>query len=201
MRRLPLAAVLCALVIVPMARAQSPLPPGTWRVPDAPAEMQYSISRADLIVVSMHDALLRELTEAIRAGGPAFAIKSCPSTSRDHSADRSAEGCGGRQTAIGCATRPIAAALGGALVAANGERATGAPVCRRSGDTVGLSALFAIADGDSAWSRTVRAVSARGYSSAVSRDGDGLPRRDSGWFGWKGRRCAVATRCHSNLLR
>jgi hypothetical protein len=39
--------------------------------------MRYPLSRADLIVASMQDALLRELTEAIQTGGPAFAIKSC----------------------------------------------------------------------------------------------------------------------------
>lgn len=69
--------LLCTLVLVPSARAQSPLPPGTWRIPDAPAEMRSPISRADLIVVSMQDALLRELTEKLREGGPAFALKSC----------------------------------------------------------------------------------------------------------------------------
>jgi Protein of unknown function (DUF3365) len=77
MRRFPQMVLLCTLVLAPSARAQSPLPPGTWRVPDAPAEMRYPISRADLIVVSMQDALLRELTEGLREGGPAFAIKSC----------------------------------------------------------------------------------------------------------------------------
>jgi hypothetical protein len=71
------AALLGALILGPPAHAQSPLPQGTWRAPDAPAEMRYPLSRADLIVASMQDALLRELTEATRAGGPAFAIKSC----------------------------------------------------------------------------------------------------------------------------
>ena len=71
------AALLCALVLAPPAYAQPPLPPGTWRAPDAPAEMRYPLSRADLIVASLQDALLRELTEKTRAGGPAFAIKSC----------------------------------------------------------------------------------------------------------------------------
>jgi hypothetical protein len=39
--------------------------------------MRYPLSRADLIVASMQDALLRELTDSIRTGGPPFAIKSC----------------------------------------------------------------------------------------------------------------------------
>src|SRR5687768_11541044 len=77
MRRVHQLVLIGALVLAPSARAQSPLPPGTWRVPEAPAEMKYPISRADLVVASMHDALLRELTEGLRQGGPAFAVKSC----------------------------------------------------------------------------------------------------------------------------
>ena len=71
------AALLCTLVLVPPAHAQSQLPPDTWRAEEAPPAMRYPLSRADLIVASMHDALLRELTDATRAGGPALAIKSC----------------------------------------------------------------------------------------------------------------------------
>src|SRR4026209_447198 len=66
-----------ALVLAPSAHAQDPLPAGPWRPPYAPAELKYPISRADLIVASMQDALLRELTEGLRAGGPALALKSC----------------------------------------------------------------------------------------------------------------------------
>jgi hypothetical protein len=77
MRRFHRLVLFGALVLASSTQAQSPLPPGTWRVADAPAELRYPISRGDLIVVSMQDALLRELTEGLRAGGPAFAIKSC----------------------------------------------------------------------------------------------------------------------------
>jgi|SRR5688572_17315899 len=77
MRRFDRWTLACALVLAVPVRAQAPLPPGTWRAPEAPAEMRYPLSRADLIVASMQDALLRELTEKSRAGGPAFAIKSC----------------------------------------------------------------------------------------------------------------------------
>ena len=77
MRRLHRAVLFCTLVLAASANAQSPLPAGTWTAADAPAEMRYPLSRADLIVASMQDALLRELTDAIRTGGPAFAIKSC----------------------------------------------------------------------------------------------------------------------------
>lgn len=49
----------------------------TWRIADAPAELKPAISRADLIVVEMHDALIRELTSALERGGPEFALRSC----------------------------------------------------------------------------------------------------------------------------
>jgi hypothetical protein len=65
------------VVLAVSLQAQPPLPPGTWRIPDAPAELRYPVSRADLIIVSMQDALLRELTSALDRGGPAFAIQSC----------------------------------------------------------------------------------------------------------------------------
>lgn len=70
------ACVLC-LLLASAPQAQSSLPRGTWRITDAPAELRYPISRADLIVVSMQDALLRELTTALDRGGPAFAIQAC----------------------------------------------------------------------------------------------------------------------------
>ena len=55
-------------------QAQTDLPPGTWPIAKAPAEWRPAIARADLIVVSLHDALRRELTHALAQGGPAFAI-------------------------------------------------------------------------------------------------------------------------------
>ena len=75
----PILRVTCVswLIVTASVRAQAPLPSGTWRIADAPAELRYPISRADLIVVSMQDALLRELTHALNQGGPTFAIQSC----------------------------------------------------------------------------------------------------------------------------
>ena len=64
-------------LLVSSAPAQSPLREGTWRIADAPPELRYTISRADLIVVSMQGALLRELTKALEQGGPGLAINSC----------------------------------------------------------------------------------------------------------------------------
>ena len=70
--------VLCICWLFAAApQAQSPLPPGTWRIADAPPELRSSISRADLLIISMQDALLRELTAALKQGGPTFAIQSC----------------------------------------------------------------------------------------------------------------------------
>lgn len=64
-------------VFLSSAQAQSPLPEGTWRIADAPTELRYAISRADLIAVSMQGALLQELTNGLEQGGPGLAIKSC----------------------------------------------------------------------------------------------------------------------------
>ena len=71
------AACIGCVLMSSFVQAQSSLPKGTWRIADAPAELRYPISRADLVVVSMHDALLRELNNALEQGGPAFAIRSC----------------------------------------------------------------------------------------------------------------------------
>ena len=48
-----------------------------WPISEAPAGLREPISRADLIIVSMQDALLRELDEALDRGGPSWAIGSC----------------------------------------------------------------------------------------------------------------------------
>jgi hypothetical protein len=68
---------LTALLFAATVQAQSGLPPGTWPASRAPAEIREYVSRADLVIVSLHDALRRELTAALAEGGPAFAIKSC----------------------------------------------------------------------------------------------------------------------------
>jgi hypothetical protein len=60
-----------------LAQGQAALPAGTWQVADVPAELRDAVSRADLIVVAIQEAALRELTEALGQGGPALAIRSC----------------------------------------------------------------------------------------------------------------------------
>ena len=69
--------IIWCLLSLSAPHAQSPLPPGAWRIADAPAALKDPISRADLIVASLQDALLRELTHALEQGGPEFAIQSC----------------------------------------------------------------------------------------------------------------------------
>jgi uncharacterized protein DUF3365 len=56
--------------------AQTP-PPDAWPIRDAPPALHEVISRADTIIVTMHDALLRELREGLARGGPVAAIASC----------------------------------------------------------------------------------------------------------------------------
>ena len=70
-------AFLYGALVAATLQAQSTLPPGTWRIPDAPVEMREALSRADLLILSLQDALQRELTGALAQGGPAFALQSC----------------------------------------------------------------------------------------------------------------------------
>jgi hypothetical protein len=65
------------LMLVSGLQAQSSAPATSWRIGDAPPEMRQAISRADLIIATMHDALLRELDSGLTEGGPAHAMKSC----------------------------------------------------------------------------------------------------------------------------
>lgn len=77
MRHVIRTAWLCAGLLSTALQAQAPLPPGTWRIADAPAELRDPIARADLLVISMQDALQRELKGALAKGGPAFAVNAC----------------------------------------------------------------------------------------------------------------------------
>ena len=57
----------------PAAQTSAP----SWPIAEAPGELRAVVPRADLIVVSMHDAVLRELTDALSRGGPGSAIGFC----------------------------------------------------------------------------------------------------------------------------
>jgi Protein of unknown function (DUF3365) len=51
--------------------------PLSWPVAQAPGELKPIVSRADLLIISMHDAVVRELTDALSRGGPESAIGFC----------------------------------------------------------------------------------------------------------------------------
>jgi len=50
---------------------------GFWPARQAPPQFQSTISRGDLIVVSLHDAVVRELRDAFSKGGPMRALAGC----------------------------------------------------------------------------------------------------------------------------
>ena len=77
MRTIHRAACIACLTMSAWVHGHSQQPPGTWKIADAPVELRDPISRADLIVVSMHDTFLRELKKALDSGGPSRAIGSC----------------------------------------------------------------------------------------------------------------------------
>jgi len=49
----------------------------TWTIRDSPPELRPAIARADVVIATMHDALLWELNSGLEQGGPTLAIKSC----------------------------------------------------------------------------------------------------------------------------
>jgi Protein of unknown function (DUF3365) len=49
----------------------------SWPLSQVPADLRFTISRADLVIVAMQDAFLRELNDALARGGPAGAISFC----------------------------------------------------------------------------------------------------------------------------
>jgi hypothetical protein len=58
-------------------QGQSSTSPTVWRIKDAPAELRPAISRADVVIATMHDVLLWELNSGMDQGGEVLAIKSC----------------------------------------------------------------------------------------------------------------------------
>jgi hypothetical protein len=51
--------------------------PNTWPIKEAPAALRPAIARADLMIATMHDSVLRELADTFEAGGADKAILSC----------------------------------------------------------------------------------------------------------------------------
>ena len=68
------------LTIASSVQAQSGLPPGTWRIADAPPELRPAATEGDLVVISLQDALLRELSRTLEAGGPPLPSSRATST-------------------------------------------------------------------------------------------------------------------------
>jgi hypothetical protein len=68
---------LLAVILTTTVHAQSPVRGGPWPISDAPPELRATIARADLVITSMQDTLLRELNAALTRGGPAGALQSC----------------------------------------------------------------------------------------------------------------------------
>jgi hypothetical protein len=65
-----------AVVLLTMAVAGAQTPKA-WPIRDAPAELRPIIARADLMIVAMHDSMMRELARGFEVGGADHAIKSC----------------------------------------------------------------------------------------------------------------------------
>ena len=62
------------LISTAVAGAQAPK---AWPIRDAPAELRPIIARADLMIVAMHDSMMRELARGFEVGGADHAIQSC----------------------------------------------------------------------------------------------------------------------------
>jgi hypothetical protein len=65
------------LIPAPPQPARTPVPSTTYRISQAPPELRRQIQRADLVIISLQDAMLAELTRELDEGGPALAIRAC----------------------------------------------------------------------------------------------------------------------------
>jgi uncharacterized protein DUF3365 len=48
-----------------------------WTIRDAPEEVRPIVGRADVMIAAMQDSLLRQLSDKLAQGGPAFAVDAC----------------------------------------------------------------------------------------------------------------------------
>ena len=48
-----------------------------YPIAEAPAEMRLAIHRADMAIIAIQTAVLRELSQKVAQDGPAIALKSC----------------------------------------------------------------------------------------------------------------------------
>jgi hypothetical protein len=78
-----MARVLLALLVAGLflpAGSQSTPPPAHWatyRISQAPPELRRPIQRGDLVIISLQDAMLGELSRELDQGGPALAVRAC----------------------------------------------------------------------------------------------------------------------------
>ena len=77
MTRLKLALLLAAAVGAAALSAQTATAVRSWAIGDAPPEVRPVISRADLLITTMQDSLLRQLHDKLDQGGPSLAIGAC----------------------------------------------------------------------------------------------------------------------------
>jgi hypothetical protein len=74
-----LLALLVTGLVLPAGRQPVPtsVPGPTYRISQAPPELRRSIQRADLVILSLQNAMLAELTRELEQGGPGLAIRAC----------------------------------------------------------------------------------------------------------------------------
>lgn len=70
-----LGALLSLSVAAPQAQAPREWP--TYPIEEAPAELRPAIQHGDLLILSIQDAVLSELTRELTEGGPALAVQVC----------------------------------------------------------------------------------------------------------------------------
>lgn len=76
-QRLALIFFVFGLVIASSVAAQIDSARRSWPIKAVPAEWRALVSRADVIIVAMHDSLLRQLHAKLAQGGPALALRAC----------------------------------------------------------------------------------------------------------------------------
>ena len=65
-----------SLILIASSTALCAQGPPAWRIRDTPPALRPVVARADLVIASMHDAVLRELSSSSAEGGAEIAIKS-----------------------------------------------------------------------------------------------------------------------------
>jgi hypothetical protein len=71
---------LLAAGLLPLAASQPAQPPASWptyKISQAPPELRRQIQRGDLVIISLQDAMLAELSRDMEQGGAALAIRAC----------------------------------------------------------------------------------------------------------------------------